>query len=214
MRPCWAVLALGLIAMPAVAAQDQDITIDLRVVAHATLDGADLDRARETATALLATGGIRGSWRDCAAGACSPATVAGPAAGSPAVTVLLLPIAKRNDGDVCGEATRDGLTRDPTVLVYVKSIAERVSSIRRSTTGRSNPRLSTIQPGHLAGIAIAHEVGHALGLGHAPAGVMKARLGLDELLEWQRSGLAFSRSEGTSMRAGLMSSSIGTSRVQ
>lgn len=209
MRPYWAVLGLGLIAMPAVAAQDQDITIDLRVIAHAALDGADLDRARETATTLLATGGIRVSWRDCAAGACGPATVPWPAA----VVVLLLPIARDGQGDICGEATRDGLTRDRTVLVYVRSIADRVSSIHRSTTGRSNPLLSTVHTGHLAGLAIAHEVGHTLGLVHAASGVMKARLGIDDLLEWRRSGLAFSRVEATSMRAASMSKSVRTSRV-
>jgi hypothetical protein len=210
MRPCWAVLALGLIAIPDLAAQEPDITIELRVLAHATLNRGELDRARETATALLATGGIQGSWRECTSGTCESA-----ASGSPhSVTVLLLPIAKLNGDDICGEATRDALTRDPTVLVYVRSIVDRVRTIHRSSTGRSQPTLLTLQPGHLAGIAIAHEVGHALGLGHAPSGVMKAQLGIDDLLVWRRSGLAFSRIEAMSLRATVLSKSSGTSRVQ
>ena len=210
MRPFWAVLALGLIALPDVAAQEPDITIDLRVLVHATLNRAELDRARETATAVLATGGMRGNWRECTSGACESAE----SAPLHSVTVLLLPIAKLNGDDICGEATRDALTRDPTVLVYVRSIRDRVRTIHRSSTGRSQPTLLTLQPGHLAGIAIAHEVGHALGLGHAPSGVMKAQLGIDDFLEWRRSGLAFSRIEASNLRATLLSKSAGTSRVQ
>ena len=41
--------------------------------------------------------------------------------------------------------------------------------------------LSTLTTGNVSSLAIAHEVGHSLGLGHGPAGPMKAEPNRDDL---------------------------------
>ena len=173
------------------------VELDLRVIAHATLDAADLDRASETLRKLLASAGIPSRWRDCSGAACSADL------GSVAIDVLLLPMTKLSDRDVHGEVTRDAITGVPTVLIYVPPIAERVRAIHSRLDGRSNPALATMQTGHLVGAAIAHEVGHALGLRHGAIGVMKGRLTLDDALALRASRLLFTASESATIRSTL-----------
>jgi hypothetical protein len=99
--------------------------------------------------------------------------------------------------------TRDATTGVPTVLIYVPALAERVRAIRSSPAGRSNPALATIQTGHLVGAAMAHELGHALGLPHGARGVMKGRHTLDDVLALRTSRLVFTSAESASMRSAL-----------
>lgn len=170
--------------------------VSLRVVVHVTLDAADLDRARDTVHGLLASAGIRSEWRDCSGvGNCNV-----DAPESIPVNVQLLPLTKSTDGDVCGEFMRDVRTYVRTVLIYVPPLAERAHAIRLSTDGRSNPAIATMRIGHLVGAAIAHEVGHSLGLRHGATGVMKARLDVNDVLVLRRSRLLFTPSESAHMR--------------
>jgi hypothetical protein len=190
--------ARAMAARAAEAIAEVPVELDLRAVVHASLGAADLDRASETIGALLSAAGVLSRWRDCSSGvACSVEPV------SVAINVLLLPVTKLTGDEVCGEVTRDPRTGVRTVLIYVPLIAERVRAIRLRPDGRSNPALATIQTGHLVGAAIAHEVGHALGLRHGARGVMKERLTLDDALALRTSRLVFTSSEGASMRSAL-----------
>jgi hypothetical protein len=52
----------------------------------------------------------------------------------------------------------------------------------------------------LIGAIVAHEIGHLLGLRHAPAGLMRASLETDDLIALRRGKLLFSPAEAGRMR--------------
>ncbi|HEU4892869.1 MAG TPA: hypothetical protein VFT47_15045 [Vicinamibacterales bacterium] len=191
------VFARAMVARSVEATAEVPVELDLRVTAHATLDAVELERTSETVQRLLTAAGVLSRWRDCSGAGCR----ADP--GSVAIDVLLLPMTKLTERDVYGEVAHDAITGAPTVLIYVPPIADRVRAIRSSIDGRSNPALATMQTGHLVGAAIAHEVGHALGLRHAARGVMKGRLTVDDALALRTSRLVFTSSEGATMRSTL-----------
>jgi len=188
--------ARAMTTQSAEATASAPVELDLRVIAHATLEAVELDRTSETVQRLLGAAGVLSRWRDC-----SDACSANP--GAVAIDVRLLPMTKLTERDVYGELTGDAITGAPTVLIYVPPIADRVRAIRSSIDGRSNPALATMETGHLVGAAIAHEVGHALGLRHGARGVMKGRLALDDALALRTSRLLFTASESATMRSTL-----------
>jgi len=170
--------------------------IQLTVTVRAPLDSANLGWARETVDALLATGGLRAEWHDCPAGS---ACATSPGA-SRTISVLLVPFADPAGSELGGKVTRDPRTRAPSIVVYVKPIADLARGIRFSAAGRSNPRLATVQTGHLVGLTIAHEVGHALELRHAASGLMQPHIDIEDVLALQDARLAFTPAEAARMR--------------
>ena len=173
--------------------------VQVRVFTHAAVDAPTVQLAKTTASTLLESGRIGTEWQDCgtAESACE--------AGNPVqVNVLMLPVAKMTEEDVSGEVVQDQATRTPTVLVYLPNLVDRVRIVRQSAAGRSNPALATLQLGHLVGLAIAHEVGHVFGLPHTESGVMKARLGMDDLIALHASRLAFTPRDSAALRLALV----------
>jgi hypothetical protein len=175
-------------------------TVHLRVFTHASVDAPTWELAKTTAGQLLASAGIVPEWRNCDAadGACRQPGVAMQ------VIVLLLPVVKMARADVSAEVVRDPLARTATMFVYLPNLAESVRTVRQSTAARSDPSLATLQLGHLVGLAIAHEVGHAFGLPHARSGVMKARLATNDFLALRASRFAFTSKNTSALRQTLM----------
>lgn len=173
------------------------LTIRLSVDARAALDARNLALAQETAGALLATAGIRADWRLCAApGACG---TSGPDAC--AIPILLAPHPSA-DHRSSGEVVQDGRSGRPAILVYVPHVAEVTIGIRLGRVAREHPGLATVRVGHLVGLTVAHEIGHALRLAHAPSGVMKPRFDVDDVIALRTGRLTFTPDESARMRQG------------
>jgi hypothetical protein len=168
--------------------------IRLYVSVSPGIDAATVKLAKAIATELLKSAGIQSEWQD------DDATGPGGGRGVLRIDVRLLPHRKATQPDVSGEVAHDARTGAPTVLVYMPRIADLVRAMRTSTAGRSHPALATVELGHLAGLTIAHELGHILGLPHAPSGVMKARPGMDEVVKLRASQLRFLPPDAARMR--------------
>jgi hypothetical protein len=184
------------IAVAASGSVMQQNACDLRLLVTGTglLDGSERVDAKAAVRTLLATGGLTASWcRSDDAAAC-----AGPATRR-TISVVLLPTGDP-DAISSGHTARDTATGEAVVVVFVEPLRRRAIEIRRRASAQLEPLLATTSAGHLTGIAIAHEIGHALGLSHATTGIMQPRLDAADIAAFRAGRLAFSAREGERMR--------------
>jgi hypothetical protein len=86
------------------------------------------------------------------------------------------------------------------ILIYVLRVREIVLEARRQGERRTHPTLFGMRIGDVLGLAIAHELGHVLGLEHASQGVMRARPDITDLMALDSAHLFFSARESAIMR--------------
>jgi hypothetical protein len=156
----------------------------------------DRQALRAGTLSLLGSSDIDVAWRDC--GADDPCAHDGPRRG---VTVIVTPAARRD----CGTTALEPDRASATVLVSLPCVSAVVDALSRAGRNRLDPRLASLRREHVLAAVIAHELGHAMGLPHAEAGVMRARLGIEEILALRQGWLAFSPLEATRMRASRLS---------
>jgi len=176
-----------------------NVTAELRAPSGNALADDEFDVAGRTVRALLETAGIVVDWRDCRS---ARPDCEGSTRKRLGVEVRLRPQAKSAERFVCGEVTRDYLGR-PVIVAYLAPHVDLVAAFRFHVASRSNPSLGDVRVGQLVGLTLAHEVGHWLGLPHAPSGVMKARPALEEVTDLVAQRLAFAGAQGSSLRTAL-----------
>ena len=178
------------------------MVVDLRVYTYSRMDAERTDEARRLVQGLLSAAGVESTWRVCGGH--------DDGCGEPAVNarmVLIHVVAVRNEAkpSIAGDAMT-APSALPMVHVYLPRIAELVEKFRRTGPRRGLPQFSTLTTGQLVGLTIAHEVGHCLGLRHGRAGIMRAKLGAEDVAAARRLTLAFQPAERKRMLVALQAS--------
>ena len=172
------------------------VALRVRVYADIQVDVATIRPALDVAQQLLASAGLVLAWRLCdSAQSC-------PVEDRPAheIVVILSSRARQNGRDNCGLAAHGARDSAGTVIVSVPCLAGAAFRLTRRAGLGTNPSLAMPRHDDLVGAIVAHEIGHLLGIRHAPTGLMRASLEAGDIIALRRGKLGFSPAEARGMR--------------
>jgi len=175
-------LASGFLAFP------QTPTIKIRIDDPPNTSTGILGNAEKEASALLESGGIKVIWRDCSkTGKCEH-----PLEADELILHLFAPSRNTNQKgpqhDVLGGATTN--SEGTGVSGWVNYDLVQVTATRDG-----------VAPEMLLAYAMAHEIGHLLGLGHESLGLMQGHWSSRELQQLARTYLHFNRKQRERLQA-------------
>jgi hypothetical protein len=208
-----AILVAG--STPVTNQADSDmVALRVRAYADKQVDGATVRPALEVAEHLLASAGLVVAWRVCDTAQSCPVEDT----PVPEIVVILSSRDRQNGRENCGVAAHGARDAAGTVMVSVPCVASVAFRLTRRAGTGTNPLLAMPRHDDLIGAIVAHEIGHLLGIRHAPAGLMRASLEADDMIALRRGKLGFSPAEASRMRIaasvagedGLHSSSAGS----
>jgi hypothetical protein len=190
-----AILLAG--SMPVTNEADPDpVALRVRAYADEQVDKATARSALEVGEHLLASAGLVVAWRVCdTAQSCPMGDTA-----VPEIVVILLSRDRQNGRENCGVAAHGARDSAGTVMVSVPCVAGVAFRLTRRPGTGTNPLLAMPRHDDLIGAIVAHEIGHLLGIRHAPAGLMRASLETDDMIALRRGKLRFSPAEAGRMR--------------
>jgi len=190
-----AILMAGSTAVTNQAAPDL-VALRVRAYADKHVDDATVRPALKVAEHLLASAGLVVSWRVCEMAQSCPVEVT----PIPEIVVILSSRDRQNGRENCGVAAHGARDSAGTVMVSVPCVAGVAFRLTRRPGTGTNPLLAMPRHDDLIGAIVAHEIGHLLGIRHAPAGLMRASLETDDMIALRRGKLRFSPAEAGRMR--------------
>lgn len=177
-----------LIGLAWVAPAGTGSRVTLRLVNSAKVPPATLRLGQKRAAQVLSQAGIEVFWQDCSAGE------VGACAGQLEASEFWLHVANwkpaGRSAEMLGFTVLDGHTPAGTGVagVYYPKVREMATSFQ-------------VEEGDVLGAALAHEIGHLLGLSHAPTGVMRTRFNRQCIVELSQGGLLFGKGQARQIRA-------------
>jgi hypothetical protein len=170
--------------------------VRVRLYADGGVDEALSRRTQYAASALLSSAGVTNEWSICnSSEACPPTQEVVP------IIVILSSKARTGGRENCGMAAHGTDHRQGSVVISVPCVAGVAFRLSRQSAMRGHPLLAMPRHDDLVGAVAAHEIGHLLGLRHAPRGLMRATLEAAEIMALRRGQLGFSQQEAARMRA-------------
>jgi len=180
----------------AIAWPDRDpVVLRVRAYADSQVDKGTVRGAEEVARRLLAAGGLKTEWRSCDTAESCPAV---PGVRD-AVVRLAVP-AHPGRSQRCGQAALGDRPGAGTVTVSVPCVAAVASRLSNIGDVHGHPLLRMARYDDILGAAVAHELGHVLGLKHGE-GLMLPLLGPDQIVQLRKGSLGFSHLDAARVNA-------------
>jgi len=188
-------------SMPLTHATAPDaVALRVRAYAHRDVDEATVRAALKAADELLASAGVVVAWRVCDTAQSCPIEDT----SVPEVVVILSSRERPNGAENCGMAAHGARDTAGTVMVSVPCAAGVAFRLTRRAGTRTHPVLAMPRHDDLVGAIVAHEIGHLLGIGHAPSGLMRADLEAGDVIAFRLGTLRFSPAEARRMRIAVL----------
>jgi hypothetical protein len=191
--------ALALFLAPGFLAFPQSPTIKIRIADLPSIPVGIVPRAEVEAGALLESGGIKVIWRDCLkAGACQHQLSADE-------LILHLRAPSR-------QTKQEGSQHDVLGCATTNSAGTGVSGWIDYDLVQMTATREGAAPELLLANAIAHEVGHLLGLAHEPLGLMQAHWNSREMQQLARAYLHFNGKQRQRLQTEVLARMVVESR--